>query len=179
MVVIMGWGDARAKDRGEVAPATCPKCHNDVFMHEVHSEKQFSLYFVPLSSYGGKEYLLCPICHFGLALQPGHKPTVDKMRAATAVYRRGRVPAEGYRGTVDQFWAVLGRDNRGRQVLTTPPSLGGAPLASQPMAVAAPSPQPGPAPDLASKLADLGKLRADGVLTEAEFTAAKKRLLGS
>ena len=51
MVVIMGWGDARARDRGEVAPATCPKCHNYVFMHEVHSEKQFSLYFVPLSSY--------------------------------------------------------------------------------------------------------------------------------
>jgi len=177
MVVIMGWGDARAKDRGEVAPATCPQCHNDVFMHQVHSEKQFSLYFVPLSSYGGKEYLLCPICHFGVALQPGHKQTVDKMRAATAVYRRGGVAPQAYRGTVDQFWAVMGRDGGGRQMLTTPASLGGA---AQPAhaARATPTPRPGPAPDLASKLADLGKLRADGVLTEAEFAAAKKKLLG-
>ncbi len=174
MVVIMGWGDSRARDRGEVAPTTCPKCHNDVFMHEVHSEKQFSLYFVPLSSYGGKEYLLCPICHFGLAVEPGHKQAIDNMRAATAVYRRGRVPADQYRATVDSFWATIGRNTRGNQVLRAPASLGVQPAAR---AAPAPTPQPGPAPDLAKKLAELGKLHADGVLTEAEFSAAKKRLL--
>jgi hypothetical protein len=175
MVVIMGWGDARARDRGEVAPTTCPKCHNDVFMHEVHSEKQFSLYFVPLSSYGGKEYLLCPICHFGLAVEPGHKQAIDKMRAATAVYRRGRVPADQYAQTVNGFWATIGRASRGQQVLSAPASLAGQPAA---FATPSPTPQPGPAPDLAKKLAELGQLRNNGVLTEAEFSAAKKRLLG-
>ena len=175
MVVIMGWGDARAKDRGEVAPTTCPKCHNDVFMHEVHSEKQFSLYFVPLSSYGGKEYLLCPICHFGLAVEPGHQQQIDKMRAATAVYRRGQVPPDQYQATVDSFWGSIGRNNRGGQVLRAPASLGGQSVAQT---APPPTPQPGPAPDLAPKLAELGKLRADGVLTEAEFSSAKKRLLG-
>ena len=175
MVVIMGWGDARARDRGEVAPATCPKCHNDVFMHEVHSEKQFSLYFVPLSSYGGKEYLLCPICHFGLAVEAGHKQAIDKMRAATAVYRRGRVPADQYRATVESFWGTIGRNTHGQQVLHVPAALGTSAAAGQ--ANQRPTPQPGPAPDLARKLADLGKLHADGVLTEAEFSTAKKRLL--
>ena len=175
MVVIMGWGDSRANDRGEVAPTTCPKCHNDVFMHEVHSEKQFSLYFVPLSSYGGKEYLLCPICHFGLAVQPGQKQTIDKMRAATAVFRRGRVPADGYRATVDEFWTIIGRNNHGQQLLRAPASLGG-PSVTQ--VTPTTTPRPGPAPDLANKLADLGKLRNDGVLTDAEFSAAKKKLLG-
>jgi len=171
MVVIFGWGDARAKDRGEVAPTACPKCHNDVFMHEVHSEKQFSLYFIPMSSYGGKEYLVCPICHFGLQLQPGHKPTIDKMRAATAVFRRGRAAVESYRQTVDQFWAVLGRDDRGRQLLAAPASLGQAALPA--------SPAPGPTTDLASQIAELGKLHAAGILTDEEFKAAKQRLLGS
>jgi hypothetical protein len=175
MVVIMGWGDARARDRGEVAPATCPKCHNDVFMHEVHSEKQFSLYFVPLSSYGGKEYLLCPICHFGVAIETGHKHAIDEMRAATAVYRRGRVPADQYRVTVDRFWATIGRNNRGQQVLMAPASLHAGPSSTPAPAL---TPQPGPAPDLAKKLAELGKLHEDGVLTQAEFTAAKRRVLG-
>jgi len=172
MVVVFGWGDARAKDRGEIAPAKCPQCHNDVFMHQVHSEKQFSLYFIPMSSYGGKEYLVCPICHFGLQIQQGHKTTVDKMRAATSVYRRGRVAADSYRHTVDQFWAVMGRNNHGQQVLAAPASLGQA-------AVAPAAAAPGPTTDMASQLAELGKLHAAGTLTDAEFAAAKRRLLGS
>jgi len=99
------------------------------------------------------------------------------MRAATAVYRRGGVAPQAYRGTVDQFWSVMGRDSGGRQMLTTPASLAGAAPQSK-AARGTPTPRPGPAPDLASKLADLGKLRTDGVLTEAEFAAAKKKLLG-
>ena len=178
MVVIFGWGDARAKDRGEIAPTTCPQCHNDVFMHQVHSEKQFSLYFVPLSSYGGKEYLVCPICHFGLPLQQGHKATVDKMRAATGVFRRGRVPAEAYRQTVDQFWAIMGRNAAGQQMLAAPASLG---QATAPSASSAPPGAKASAStkDMAAQLAELGKLHAAGTLTEAEFAAAKRRLLGS
>jgi hypothetical protein len=36
-----------------------------------------------------------------------------------------------------------------------------------------------PEPSLAEQLEDLGKLRADGVLTDDEFAMAKRRLLGS
>ena len=74
MVVIFGFGDGRSKDLGEVAPATCPNCHNDVFLHEVQSEQQFSLYFVPLSSYNRNEYLLCPICHSASTFGPKTRP---------------------------------------------------------------------------------------------------------
>ena len=42
MVVIMGWGGGDTKDLGEVAPASCPNCHNQVFLHQLHSTKQFS-----------------------------------------------------------------------------------------------------------------------------------------
>ncbi|MEP9362920.1 SHOCT domain-containing protein [Nocardioides sp. CN2-186] len=48
---------------------------------------------------------------------------------------------------------------------------------------AAPAPAPPPAPaaggdDLVSKLGELAQLHQQGVLTDAEFTAAKQRLLG-
>jgi hypothetical protein len=40
------------------------------------------------------------------------------------------------------------------------------------------SPQPTPRDDLASQLDDLAQLRDEGALTQAEFEAAKSRLLG-
>ena len=89
MVVVFGSGDAKAQDFGEVAPATCPQCHNEVFMHKIRSEKQFSLYFIPLGSYRKDEYLVCPICHFALQIQAAHNTAVERMRAATASFRRG------------------------------------------------------------------------------------------
>lgn len=48
-----------------------------------------------------------------------------------------------------------------------------APAAAQPVIAAAPA----SAPSLAQQLTDLGKLRSDGLLTDAEFDAAKARLL--
>ncbi len=47
-----------------------------------------------------------------------------------------------------------------------------APPASPPAA------PPAPADDLIAKLQELGSLKASGVLTEEEFTAAKQKLLG-
>ncbi len=32
MVVVFGWGTGEAQDLGEVAPTTCPNCHNEVFL---------------------------------------------------------------------------------------------------------------------------------------------------
>ena len=42
MVVIFGWGAGEARDLGEVAPLVCPNCHNQVFLHQIHSEKPVS-----------------------------------------------------------------------------------------------------------------------------------------
>jgi len=39
MVVIFGFGAGKQEDLGEVAPAVCPNCHNQVFLHHVRSKK--------------------------------------------------------------------------------------------------------------------------------------------
>jgi uncharacterized protein YbaR (Trm112 family) len=70
MVLLFGFGPGKVKDLGEVAPVTCPNCHNNVFLHHLQSKKSVRLYFVPVVPYGTDEYLLCPICNRGLQLKP-------------------------------------------------------------------------------------------------------------
>ena len=168
MVLIFGWGAGKAQDLGEVAPTTCPICHNEVFLHQVKSDKSFSLYFIPLASYGSDEYLVCPICHNGLQVDPAKRPAVGRMRASTQAFRRRAMTLEAYQPMVDQFWRELGVDPSGAQVLrsasTVPPPV---------------EPTQAAASALARRLEGLGKLHADGVLTDEEFAAAKRRLLES
>jgi hypothetical protein len=177
MVVIFGWGGGDTKDLGEVAPARCPNCHNDVYLHQVTTNKQVSLYFVPIANYGGNQYLACPICHAGMAVDTKHATAVQQMRAATASYRRGRVPQDHYQATVRAFWAKIGVTPSGQQVVHAAPAgargpaQGPAPVSQAPAVAAA-------KPPLAEQLARLGELRAQGLLTEEEFAAAKARLLG-
>ena len=168
MVLIFWWGAGKAQDLGEVAPTTCPICHNEVFLHQVKSDKSFSLYFIPLASYGSDEYLVCPICHNGLQVDPAKRPAVGRMRANTRAFRRRAMTLEAYQPMVDQFWRELGVDPSGAQVLrsasTVPPPV---------------EPTQAAASALARRLEGLGKLHADGVLTDEEFAAAKRRLLES
>jgi hypothetical protein len=51
--------------------------------------------------------------------------------------------------------------------------------AQQQYAQPAPAPAPAPASDPVTQLKDLAALKDQGVLTEAEFTAAKAKILGS
>ena len=138
-------------------------------MHEVRSNKQFSLYFVPLASYGGNDYLVCPVCQHGLKLPPGQQPRVANMRAATSSFRQGHVPEAYYRQTVEAFWGMLGVNPNGQQMMRTPTNV--------PRHRRREPPAADDGPPLAEQLKDLGELRAQGVLTDAEFAAAKKRLL--
>jgi len=164
MVVIFGWGDGRSKSLGPVAPAICPNCHNDVFMHEVRSSQQFSLYFVPLGSYNSKEYLACPTCQHAAMIPPEQKQRVANMRAATASFRQGHVTPDYYRQTVDAFWRAIGINPSGQQVFRAPTNTPGA----QTLPVE---------PGVAEQLKDLGELRSQGILTEDEFAAAKQKLI--
>lgn len=173
MVLIMGWGSGKAKDLGPVAPAICPNCHNDVFMHEVRSNKSFSLYFVPIADYGGDAYLVCPICQHALKIGTANQQRIANMRAATASFRQGHVPEAYYRQTVDAFWGMLGVNPNGQQMMRTPTNVPPAPPPAAVPVSAAPTDQP----PLAEQLRTLGELRSQGVLTDAEFSAAKKRLL--
>ncbi len=172
MVVIFGWGGGNTKDMGEVAPTTCPRCRNQVFLHHVKSDKQFSLYFVPLATYAADEYLLCPICRAGLQVRPEHRQAITSMESATRLFRRGGLPIEAYGGQVARFWAQLGRDASGAQMLHAAPTI-------PPPAVAGPqgAPAASSGASLAEQLGRLATLRDEGILTDDEFTAAKRRLL--
>ena len=164
MVVIFGWGGGPAQDLGEVAPTTCPNCHNQVFLHHIRSEKKVSLYFIPLVPYGSDEYLACPICRAGLQLHPGQQVVVNRMQGATRAFRTGSISLETYRPEVAQFWRELGVDVSGAQILHPTSEV----------------PPPGSGPDqatLAGRLQGLAKLHASGALTDEEFATAKRRLL--
>lgn len=164
MVVIFGWGGGEAKDLGEIAPTTCPNCRNDVFLHHIRSQKHVSLYFVPMAKYGTNEYLACPICRHGVHVGPQQHRALASMRAATASYRRGALAENAYRATAERFWAGLG------VVPANGPNL-------RPTETIPPPATARPEPSLAEQLDDLGKLHEDGILTDDEFAAAKRRLL--
>ena len=177
MVVIFGWGAGEAQDLGEVAPAVCPNCHNHIFMHHIRSEKKVSLYFVPLIPYGTDEYLACPTCRQGLQLRPEQRSEVEKMQATTSSFRRGKFPAEAYGQRVEHFWRALGVAPSGHQVVRPAQTI--PPPRAPERGVPAPSRAPAspPAASLADRLQGLAKLHADGILTDEEFAAAKRRLL--
>jgi hypothetical protein len=158
MVIIFGWGRGEAQDRGEVVPTVCPNCHNQVYLHEIQSNKQVSLYFVPLASYGSDVYLACPICRHGVEIGPGHRSAADAMVYATRMVRTGQLAPQAYQAQVDRFLTQMG-------------------LNAQPAALAAAAQAPTPDETLTDRIANLANLRAQGVLTEEEFTAAKRRLL--
>jgi putative oligomerization/nucleic acid binding protein len=170
MVVIFGWGAGDAQDLGEVAPVVCPNCHNDVFMRHIRSEKRVSLYFIPLVPYGSDQYLACPICMSGLQVRPEQRPAIERMRETTAAFRRGVVSADSYRFLVDQFWTSMGVALPGQPALRESSPVPGPPPAPS---VASPS------PSLAGQLAGFARLHDEGILTDEEFAAIKRRLLAS
>ena len=176
MVLIFGWGRGEAQDRGEVAPLACPNCHNEVFLHEVESKKQVSLYFIPVVGYGSDEYLLCPICGHGLQVLPVHRTAVDEMRATTARFRRHGMTEDAYRTEVVRFWGRMGI-HTAAAAATPPPATPTAPRAGPASPPAASPPPPAGSSDLTDQLTGLARLHAEGVLTDEEFAAAKRRLL--
>ncbi len=165
MVVIFGWGQGDIVDRGEVAPIVCPTCHNHVYLHEIQSKKEVSLYFVPLASYGSDVYLACPICGHGLQVLPQQRSAVDAMVVATRMARTGQLAPEAYRAQAERF--LVGMGIASPVVPATEPTLRAA------------AAHPGTATnsDVAARLAGLARLRDEGVLTDEEFTAAKRRIL--
>ena len=171
MVLIFGWGGGPVQDRGDVAPIRCPNCHNDVYFHHIHSTRQVSLFFVPVMQYRTDEYLACPVCRQAMQVPAGHLSTVLAMHATTAAFRAGTIADPEYRARIDAFWRSMGIDpSRGTPAVA--PATGRA-AAGTPRLGATSS---GEAP-LADRLASLGRLHADGILTDDEFDAAKRQLL--
>lgn len=163
MVMIMGFGPGRPQDLGEVAEVTCPNCRNVVSLHHWHSRKTFSLFFIPLVPYGREDYVQCPVCGEGVLVGPNNLETLRAMQDLTRQYRMGAVHVEDYRAHASQFLAAIGFGPGDRR---PPPG---------------PSPPPPPPPHQgrtkADMLADLARLHGEGVMSDAEYEAARRRLL--
>src|SRR6516164_2714734 len=191
MVVIFGFGAGSPEDLGEVAPAICPNCHNQVFFHHVRSKKSVRLYFVPVVPYGTDEYMVCPVCSRGLQLSGTQLPPVRSMSSASASFRTGRLAEAPYVAQVERFWQQLGVNPAGQQLFTpaspgaaapAPPGPPGPPAQpASPARSAAPAQPPPQAADdegsWISQLRKLADLHDQGVLSDADYEAAKRRVL--
>lgn len=172
-MLIFGFGPGKAEDLGEVAPGSCPNCHNQVWFHHVRSKKSVRLYFVPVVPYGTDEYLLCPVCTRGLQIGEPQRPAVQSMANATKAYRARRLTDEQYAAQTQHFWAQLGVNPAGEQVLTAAqPATAVSPVAATPS-----SSSPADEGGLAGRLRELADLHAQGVLTDEQYTAAKQRVI--
>jgi uncharacterized protein YbaR (Trm112 family) len=182
MVVIFGFGPGSPEDQGEVAPCVCPNCHNQVFLHHVRSKKSVRLYFVPVVPYGTDDYLVCPVCSRGLQVSDAQLRQVRSMSGVTASFRAGRVPQARYMAQVEQFWRRLGANPAGQQ---RPASASpGAPVPARPASPVRSAAPAQPAPPAAddhtswiSRLHQLAELHDQGVLSDAAYAAAKRRIL--
>lgn len=106
------------------------------------------------------------------------------------VFRAGRVGRPGLLGTVARTAVVAGtaratanvvdRHAQRRAAESQAYAAQQAPPPPPPQQYAPPAPAPAAAEsaDLVSKLHELGELHASGVLSEDEFAAAKRQLLG-
>jgi hypothetical protein len=104
------------------------------------------------------------------------------MASATASFRAGRLAQAGYMAQAERFWHQLGVNPAGQQLST--PAGPGAPMPAQPAAPvtpAAPAAAASPAADdqapWISHLHQLAQLHSQGVLSDADYAAAKQRVL--
>jgi hypothetical protein len=191
MVVIFGFGAGKQEDLGETVQTVCPNCHNQVVLHHVRSKKSVRLYFVPVVPYGTDDYLVCPVCSRGLQLSRTQLPHIAPMKRATASFRAGRLSAADYAVKADLFWRSMGVHVTGQPVtagnpaaaapVPPPPPPAPAPPAAGPPAGSATAAQPPPAaadetPWLA-QLRKLAQLHEEGVLSDAHYETAKRRIL--
>lgn len=181
-MVIFGFGAGKQEDLGEVLLSVCPNCHNQVFLHHVRSKKSVRLYFVPVVPYGTDDYLVCPVCSRGLQLSSAQLPHVRSMAHATASFRAGRLPQAQYLARVERFWRRLGVNTAGQQRFApAAPTAPAPPVPAAPVMPAHPA-QPPPAsadddPSWISQLRKLAQLHDQGVLSDADYAAAKQRVI--
>ena len=182
MVVIFGFGPGKQEDLGEAVQVVCPNCNNQVVLHHVRSKKTVRLYFVPVVPYGTDNYLVCPICSRGMQLSQTQLPHLASIKRATTAFRAGRLSAADYAAQAELFWRAMGVHVTGQPVAggqgagPAPPPAPAPPAPAQ----AVPAQAPPVAEDETSWLAQLRKLaqlHEEGVLSDAHYETAKRRIL--
>jgi hypothetical protein len=128
----------------------------------------------------GSHYRVVVIFGFGPGSPDAQLRHVRTMSGATAAFRAGRLPRDRYMVQAERFWRQLGVNPAGQRPLATP----GASVPAQPAAPvrsAAPVPSaPVAAGDQESwilQLQQLAQLQDQGVLSDAAYAAAKRRIL--
>jgi hypothetical protein len=165
-------------------------------LHHVRSKKTVRLYFVPVVPYGTDDYLVCPVCSRGMQLSQAQVPHVASVQRATAAFRAGRLSEADYAAQADRFWRSMGVHVTGQPVAGSPAAAPAPPPAAPPPAAmpAPPPAAPAPAPPVTSAAAEpspaaddetswmaqlqkLAKLHEEGVLSDAHYESAKRRIL--
>jgi hypothetical protein len=190
MVVIFGFGPGKQEDLGEAVQVVCPNCNNQVALHHVRSKKTVRLYFVPVVPYGTDDYLVCPVCSRGMQLSQTQLPHLAPIKRATASFRAGRLSPADYAAQAERFWRAMGVHVTGQPVAAGGPAAAAAPPPPAPAPVPPVSPapagpataaRPAPAADdgtsWLSQLQKLAQLHEDGVLSDAHYETAKRRIL--
>jgi hypothetical protein len=193
MVVIFGFGPGKQEDLGAAVQVVCPNCNNQVVLHHVRSKKTVRLYFVPVVPYGTDNYLVCPICSRGMQLSQTQLPHLASIKRATTAFRAGRLSTADYAAQAELFWRAMGVHVTGQPVAAGGPGAAPAPPPAPPPrppappapappapAQAAPAQAPPAAEDETSWLAQLrklAKLHEEGVLSDAHYETAKRRIL--
>jgi zinc-ribbon family len=185
MVVIFGFGPGKQEDLGEAVQMVCPNCHNQVMLHHVRSKKTVRLYFVPVVPYGTDDYLVCPVCSRGMQLSQTQVPHVASVKRATAAFRGGRLSEADYAAQADRFWRAMGVHVTGQPVTGSPAAAPAPPPAAPaaapppPATRAAAQPPPAAAGETSwmAQLQKLAKLHEEGVLSDAHYESAKRRIL--
>jgi hypothetical protein len=188
MVVIFGFGPGKQEDLGEAVQVVCPNCHNQVMLHHVRSKKTVRLYFVPVVPYGTDDYLVCPVCSRGMQLSQAQVPQVASVKRATAAFRAGRLSEADYAAQADRFWRAMGVHVTGQPVAQggpvaapAPPPAAAAPapppVAAAPATAAQPPPAAADDTSWMAQLQKLAKLHEEGVLSDAHYESAKRRIL--
>ena len=191
MVVIFGFGAGKQEDLGETVQTVCPNCNNQVALHHVRSKKSVRLYFVPVVPYGTDDYLVCPICSRGHAAQPDATASYGPDEKGHGVVSRGQAQRGRLRRTGRAVLACDGgachrpaRDGRRsgrRRTCPAAPTTRARPSRSGAARwIGHRGPAPAAAADETSWLAQLRKLaqlHEEGVLSDAHYETAKRRIL--
>jgi hypothetical protein len=130
-MIIWGFGGSKLADKGAVWPATCPNCHNGVYLHHVTTHASFRLFFVPIIPYGRKHHLMCPICQRGVRFDPKLElPRIEAAKMLLVQARTGEITDQQYRLGLEQL------HNQAPATLSAPATL--LPPAAPPMPAAPP-----------------------------------------
>lgn len=80
MLLIIGFGRRKKRDRGEIVQVKCPRCSNTVFYHYTHTRTWLTLYFIPILPYRSERRLECPICSHGMRI---FRNEIEEVRQGT------------------------------------------------------------------------------------------------